>query len=112
MTLPGGARRAILVAMTLLIAGAGVWTIHGHRQGLANLSLCGAIEPGGPRAALVQTFGKPRTIVLNLAKTRAVLIFTSPFFAERPIRAVVNVRDDIVMEIDCGDGRIKTYDKY
>jgi len=40
------------------------------------------------------------------------LTFTSPLLAEKPIRAVVNVRDDVVMEIDCGDGRIKTYDKY
>ena len=41
-----------------------------------------------------------------------VLTFTGPTFAEKPIRAVVSVRDDVVMEIDCGDGRIKTYDKY
>jgi len=41
-----------------------------------------------------------------------VLTFTSPLLDEKSIRAVVNVRDDVVMEIDCGDGRIKTYDKY
>jgi hypothetical protein len=25
---------------------------------------------------------------------------------------VVNVRDDVVMEIDCGNGHIATFDKY
>jgi hypothetical protein len=49
---------------------------------------------------------------MNPAGTRLVLFFRSVLFAARPIRAVVNVRDDVVMEIDCGDGRLRIYDKY
>jgi hypothetical protein len=90
----------------------GLWVAWSHQQGLANLEACGTVQPGGRRTALIATFGTPRSRLVNPAGTRLVLSFRSPFFAERPIRAVVNVRDDVVMEIDCGDGRIKTYDKY
>jgi len=95
-----------------VVALAGAWAWRTHQQGEANLRACGSLEPGGPRAELVQILGAPTTIKANQAKTRVTLTFTSPLLAEKPIRAVVNVRDDVVMEIDCGDGRIKTYDKY
>src|SRR5438445_7961047 len=101
---------AVALGMYLPLAGAGAWRM--HQQGEANLEACGGLEPGGPRAELIQILGAPATIQANQAKTRVVLTFTSPLLAEKPIRAVVNVRDDVVMEIDCGDGRIKTYDKY
>lgn len=91
---------------------AGIWGFQTYRQGQANLRVCGGIEPGGQRSDLIKTLGVPTTTKANPAGTRLVLSFASPFFAEKPIRAVVNIRDDVVMEIDCGDGRIKTYDKY
>ncbi len=106
-------RRGTLVlglAFAIVLVGAWAWRI--HQQGTTNLNVCGSLEPGGQRAALIQTLGTPTTIKANQAKTRLVLTFTSPLLAEKPIRAIVNVRDDVVMEVDCGDGRIRTYDKY
>jgi len=98
----------VVVAST--VAGALSW--HTHQQGQANRTLCGEIEPGGRRADLITTLGTPQNTQANPSRTRLVLVFTSPLFTEKPIQAVVNVRDDVVMEIDCGDGRIKTFDKY
>ena len=86
--------------------------VHIYRQGQANLSVCGGVEPGGQRSDLIKTLGTPWSIKANPAGTRLVLIFPGSLFPVQRIRAVVNVRDDVVMEIDCGDGRIKTYDKY
>src|SRR5207244_13182706 len=83
-----------------------------HQQGEANLAACGGVEPGGSRAEIIQILGAPTTIKANQAMTRVALTFTSPVLAEKPIRAVVNVREDVVMEIDCGDGRITTYEEY
>jgi len=105
-------RGALVLGLAFVVALAGAWAWRMHQQGEANLEACGGLEPGGPRAELIQILGAPATIQANQAKTRVVLTFTSPLLAEKPIRAVVNVRDDVVMEIDCGDGRIKTYDKY
>lgn len=90
----------------------GVWGYQSYQQGHANLRACGNYQPGGQRAELIKTFGSPKSREANAAGTRIVFIFAGPLFAERPIRAVVNVRDDVVMEIDCGDGRIQAYDKY
>ena len=101
-----------LLGIILAIAGGGVWVFRVHQQGMANLQACGITQPGGQRSELLKIFGAPRSREANAAGTRIALSFTSPFFAQRPIRAVVNVRDDVVMEIDCGDGRIQTYDKY
>ena len=98
---------AVLVALL-----GGVWAYRSHQQGLANQETCGAFQPGGQRAELIKAFGPPRSRETNPAGTRIVLSFLSPLLAQRPIRAVVNVRDDVAMEIDCGDGRIQTYDKY
>ena len=98
----------VVVAVVL----GGGWFFRTHQQGQANLKTCGSLEPGGQRSELIQSLGAPRTTQANPAGTRLVLTFTSPLFADKPIRAVVNVRDDVVMEVDCGDGRIKTYDKY
>ena len=103
---------AVVLGVAMVATLGGVWIFWTHQQGLANLQACGSIEPGGQRSSLIQTFGAPRTSKANLAGTRLVLSFTSPIFTDKPIRAVVNVRDDVVMEIDCGDGRIQTYDKY
>jgi hypothetical protein len=100
----------LALACVVVLAGAWIWRTHQHGEG--NLKACGVLEPGGQRTNLVQALGAPTTIKANQAKTRVVLTFASPLLAEKPIRAVVNVRDDVVMEIDCGDGRIKTYDKY
>ena len=100
------------LGIALVVVAGGLWGGWTHRQGLANLRTCGTFEPGGPRSELINTFGSPISRPANPAGTRIVLSFVSPLFAERPIRAVVNVRDDVVMEIDCGDGRIRTYDKY
>ncbi len=105
-------RRALVLGMAVAAAIAGVWSVRAYQQGQANLKACGGIEPGGQRPDLIKTLGAPQSTMANPARTRLVLFFTSPLFAEKPIRAVVNVRDDVVMEIDCGDGRIKTYDKY
>lgn len=90
----------------------GVWTYQAFQQGRVNLKACGRYQPGGQRPELIKTFGSPKSREANAAGTRIVLTFTGPLFAQRPIRAVVNVRDDVVMEIDCGDGRVQTYDKY
>jgi hypothetical protein len=90
----------------------GVWVYQAYQQGHVNSRACERYEPGGTRSELIKTFGSPKSREANPAGTRIVLIFSGPLFAQRPIRAVVNVRDDVVMEIDCGDGRVKTYDKY
>jgi hypothetical protein len=105
-------RGGLVLGVVCVVALSGAWVWRTHQQGAVNLTACGGLEPGGPRADLIQILGAPSTITANQAKTRVVLTFTSPLLAEKPIRAVVNVRDDVVMEIDCGDGRIKTYDKY
>ena len=106
-------RMYILSAVLIMALIAGGWILfHRDRQGVAHLRSCGEIEPGGHRAELVQALGAPTAREMNPARTRLVLFFPSRLFAPHPIRAVVNVRDDIVMEIDCGDGRIRTYDKY
>ena len=105
-------RGALVLGLACVVALAGAWAWRTHQQGEANLRACGSLEPGGPRAKIIQILGAPATIKANQAKTRVTLTFTSPLLAEKPIRAVVNVRDDVVMEIDCGDGCIKTYDKY
>ena len=107
----GLSRRHVLI-FVITVAAAGFWGVRAYQQGQANLNACGGIEPGGQRSDLIKTLGAPQATKANPARTRLVLSFTSPFFAEKPIRAVVNVRDDVVMEVDCGDGRIKTYDKY
>jgi hypothetical protein len=101
---------ALGIVVAVMLGGA--WLFRIHQQGQANLKTCGGIEPGGRRSDLIQTLGEPRSTKANPARTRLVLTFTSPLLAYKPIRAVVNVRDDVVMEVDCGDGRIKTYDKY
>ena len=105
-------RSGLVLGLACVVALAGAWIWRTHQQGEVNLKACGVLDPGGQRADLVHILGAPTTITANQAKTRVVLTFTSPTFAEKPIRAVVSVRDDVVMEIDCGDGRIKTYDKY
>jgi hypothetical protein len=105
-------RRALVLGIAVAAAAAGFWGVRAYQQGRANLDACGGIEPGGQRSDLIKTLGAPQVAKANPARTRLVLSFTSPFFAEKPIRAVVNIRDDVVMEVDCGDGRIKTYDKY
>lgn len=105
-------RGGLVLALVCVVVLAGAWVWRTHQQGVVNLEACGGLEPGGQRADLVQILGAPTAITANLAKTRVALTFTSPLLAEKLIRAVVNVRDDVVMEIDCGDGRIKTYDKY
>jgi hypothetical protein len=103
--------RAVFAALIIVLM-AGVWVYRLDRQGVANLRSCGEIEPGGRRFDLVQSLGAPNASEMNPAGTRLVLSFRSVLFAARPIRAVVNVRDDMVIEIDCGDGRLRTYDKY
>lgn len=105
-------RSVLALGIAVAVVLGGIWIVHAYRQGQANLKACGSIEPGGQRSELIQTLGGPRTTKANPAGTRLVLTFTSPLFADKPIQAVVNVRDDVVMEVDCGDGRIKTYDKY
>lgn len=107
-----GFRRALILGIAVTSAIVGFWGVRASQQGQANLSACGGLEPGGQRSDLIKTLGAPQSTMANPARTRLVLSFTSPFLSEKPIRAVVNVRDDVVMEIDCGDGRIKTYDKY
>jgi len=105
-------KRGLLVGLTAGILTAIIGGIHIYRLGQANLSVCGGIEPGGQRADLITTLSTPWSTTANPAGTRLVLIFPGALLPVKPIRAVVNVRDDVVMEIDCGDGRIKTYDKY
>ena len=90
----------------------GVWILLLHRQGQANLRTCGEMQPGGTRTELVQKLGLPRARELNPAGSRLVLFFRGSVFGSRSIRAVVNVRDDVVMEIDCGNGQVRIYDKY
>lgn len=90
----------------------GAWGYQSYQQGRSNVHACGSYQPGGPRSDLIKTFGSPQSREANAAGTRIVLIFAGSLFGERPIRAVVNVRDDVVMEIDCGDGLVHTYDKY
>src|SRR5438093_13379688 len=94
-----------------VVALAGAWVWRTHQQGEVNLKVCGVLEPGGQRADLVRILGAPTTITANQAKTRVALTFTTPLLAEKPSRADVNVRDEVVMEIDRSDGRVKTYDK-
>ena len=105
-------RRVVVLGIAVMAALAGVWGVQTYHQGEANLTACGGMEPGGQRSDLIKSLGAPQDTRANPARTRLVLAFTSPLFADKSIRAVVNVRDDVVMEIDCGDGRIKTYDKY
>ena len=102
----------ILAVALIMVVIAGVWLLRRHQEGQLHLQNCGGIEPGGKRSELIQILGSPKGREINPAGTRLVLVFQSPLFALHPIRAVVNVRDDVVMEIDCGDGRIRTYDKY
>lgn len=103
---------ALILGIVVVAATAGFWGVRTYQQGQSNLGACGGLEPGGQRSELIKSLGAPQATQANPARTRLILAFTSPFFADKPIRAVVNVRDDVVMEIDCGDGRIKTYDKY
>jgi hypothetical protein len=106
-------RLSILAATILIIVLiAGAWMFRLNREGAANLRSCGGLEPGGHRSDLMRTLGSPKDLKMNPARTRLVLFYQSPLFATRPIQVLVNVRDDVVMEIDCGDGRIRTYDKY
>ena len=105
-------RHVLILAIVVAAVIAGFLGLRAYQQGQANLSTCGGIEPGGQRLDLIKALGAPQGTKANPARTRLVLSFTSPLFSEKPIRAVVNVRDDVVMEIDCGDGRIKTFDKY
>lgn len=105
-------RSTLILGIAVAVAIAGFLGLRTYQQGQANLSTCGGIEPGGRRSDLINALGAPQATRANPTRTRLVLSFTSPLFAEKPIRAVVNVRDDVVMEIDCGDGRIKTFDKY
>lgn len=91
---------------------AAIWGVSVYRQGQANLRACGELEPGGQRSDLIQVLGVPWSTKANPAKTRLALTFPGSLFPVKPVRAVVNVRDDVVMEVDCGDGRIKTYDRY
>lgn len=107
-----GPRNTLILGIAVAAAIAGFLGLRAYQQGQANLSTCGGIEPGGQRSALITALGAPQATKANPARTRLVLSFASPLFTEKPIRAVVNVRDDVVMEIDCGDGRIKTFDKY
>jgi hypothetical protein len=104
--------RLFLLVTLVSIVVSGAWVFEAHRQGLANLRLCGSMKPGGARDALLRAFGTPKAHSMNPAGTRLVLLFPSPLSAAHPIRAVVNVRDDLVVEIDCGDGRIRTTDQY
>ena len=105
-------RSGVILGIAAAAAIAGFLGVRAYQQGQANLNTCGGIEPGGQRSDLINALGTPQATKANPARTRLVLSFASPLFAEKPIRAVVNVRDDVVMEIDCGDGRIKTFDKY
>ena len=105
-------RSVLALGVTVAVVLGGIWIVQTHRQGQANLKACGSIEPGGKRSDLIRVLGAPRSTKANPAKTRLVLTFPGSLFPKKPIRAVVNVRDDVVMEVDCGDGRIKTYDKY
>ncbi len=100
---------AISLFLVLVTA---AWVFRLHQQGLANLHGCRDIQPGGSRAELVQALGSPVAREINPARTRLVLFFGGPLFGSQSIRAVVNVRDDVVMEIDCGNGQVRTYDKY
>jgi hypothetical protein len=105
-------RGRLVLGLACVVALGAAWAWRLYQQGEGNLHACAGLEPGGQRAELIQVLGAPTTIKANQAQTRVALTFTSPLLAKKPIRAVVNVRDDVVMEIDCGDGRIKTYDKY
>jgi len=105
-------RSALIFGIAVAVVIAGFLGLRTYQQGQANLSTCGGIEPGGQRSDLINALGTPQATKANPARTRLVLSFASPLFTQKPIRAVVNVRDDVVMEIDCGDGRIKTFDKY
>jgi len=89
-----------------------IWGVSVYRQGQANLRACGDLEPGGQRSDLIQVLGVPWSTKANPAKTRLILTFPGSLLPVKPLHAVVNVRDDVVMEVDCGDGRIKTHDKY
>ncbi len=109
---PGRTRVLVVSVSLVLVLIVSIWVFRLHRQGQANLRSCGEIQPGGGRAELVQKLGSPTARELNPARTRLVLFFGGPVFSSRSIRAVVNVRDDVVMEIDCGNGQIRTYDKY
>lgn len=108
----GRLRSALILGLAVATVIAGLLGVRAYQQGQANLNVCGGIEPGGRRSDLINALGAPQAAQANPARTRLVLSFAGPLFADKPIRAVVNVRDDVVMEIDCGDGRIKTYDKY
>jgi hypothetical protein len=105
-------RSLLVFGIVVAVVLGGGWLFRTHQQGQANLKTCGSLEPGGQRSELIQSLGAPRTTQANPAGTRLVLTFPGSLFPMKPIRAVVNVRDDVVMEVDCGDGRIKTYDKY
>jgi hypothetical protein len=107
-----GRRISVTQVTFVVLVLAGLWVFWIHREGLANVRVCGSTEPGGSRSALVLTLGSPTTRQVNPTATRLTLFFRGPLYAAHPIRAVVNVRDDRVVEIDCGDGRVKIYDKY
>jgi hypothetical protein len=105
------ARLFLTIALvSIVVCGAGAFQL--HRQGVANLRVCGSMLPEGTRDTLLRAFGTPTAHSINPAGTRLILFFRSPLFAAHPVRAVVNVRDDVVVEIDCGDGRIRTSDRY
>jgi hypothetical protein len=105
-------RKGLVAGLTAGAVAAAIWGVSLYRQGQANLSACGDLEPGGQRSDLIRVLGVPWSTKANPAKTRLVLTFPGSLFPMKPVRAVMNVRDDVVMEVDCGDGRIKTYDKY
>jgi hypothetical protein len=105
-------RRALVLGTLALAVAGGGWALWVEKQGQANLNACRTIEPGGRRIDLIGVLGTPTTGILNPTGKRLVLMFQTPLGATHPIRAVINVRDDVVMEIDCGDGRIRIFDQY
>jgi hypothetical protein len=105
-------KKILLVLAVSAGVGTAAWALLAEKQGRANLRVCTTVEPGGSRTALIQVLGPPTQREVNPAGTRLLLWFQRPLLMSDSIRAVINVRDDIVMEIDCGHGRIRTYDKY
>src|ERR671931_427694 len=89
-----------LVAAIIAAGGAILWLQH---EGNVHAKACGHLEAGGTRTELFAILGSPTSKVMNPTGTRLTLQFRSPLFASHPIAAVINVRDDVVMEIDCGD---------
>jgi hypothetical protein len=104
-------KTVVVIAVTVGLGTTG-WALWAEKQGRANMRVCSTVEPGGSRNELIQVLGAPTAGSVNPAGTRLVLWFRRHLWASDGIRAVINVRDDTVMEIDCGQGRIRTYDKY